>query len=242
MRFLTSIIILALVGSGANAAPTILNGSFENGSVDPGKSVLLATGDATTITNWKVVGGNVDYVRTAWKASDGFRTVDLSGTGPGGILQTVHGLTSGLSYQVSFDLSGTYDGSIGPRSSPNRMTVSVTGGTPQSYSYNQNNTVENMLYGRQVFTFVANDKLTVLRFSGLDSGNYGAVLDNVAITQASAARSGFAGDRLFRAASNDSFLGSADGAVPEPAIWALMIGGFGLVGSAMRRREVSIAA
>jgi hypothetical protein len=31
-------------------------------------------------------------------------------------------------------------------------------------------------------------------------------------------------------------------AVPEPASWALMIAGFGLVGTAMRRRKVAIAA
>ena len=32
------------------------------------------------------------------------------------------------------------------------------------------------------------------------------------------------------------FLDSAVTAVPEPAAWALMIGGFGLVGAASRRR------
>lgn len=31
-------------------------------------------------------------------------------------------------------------------------------------------------------------------------------------------------------------------AVPEPATWAMMIGGFGLAGAAMRRRPVSLAA
>jgi len=35
--------------------------------------------------------------------------------------------------------------------------------------------------------------------------------------------------------------GEAPGAVPEPASWALMIAGFGLVGIAMRRRQVSIS-
>jgi len=30
--------------------------------------------------------------------------------------------------------------------------------------------------------------------------------------------------------------------VPEPAAWTLMIGGFGLVGSAMRRRSVAVTA
>ena len=34
---------------------------------------------------------------------------------------------------------------------------------------------------------------------------------------------------------------SVSGAVPEPASWALMIGGFGLAGAAMRRHKVSVA-
>lgn len=32
------------------------------------------------------------------------------------------------------------------------------------------------------------------------------------------------------------------GAVPEPATWAMMIGGFGLTGFAMRRRQAAVAA
>ncbi|MBM6577877.1 PEPxxWA-CTERM sorting domain-containing protein [Microvirga sp. SRT01] len=40
---------------------------------------------------------------------------------------------------------------------------------------------------------------------------------------------------------NDSttFSGTISGAVPEPATWAMMIGGIGMVGGAMRRRRVS---
>ena len=34
---------------------------------------------------------------------------------------------------------------------------------------------------------------------------------------------------------------SADGVIPEPATWAMMISGFGLVGSALRRRRAAIA-
>ena len=33
----------------------------------------------------------------------------------------------------------------------------------------------------------------------------------------------------------------AAGAVPEPASWAMMLGGFGLVGGAMRRRKAKIS-
>ena len=41
-----------------------------------------------------------------------------------------------------------------------------------------------------------------------------------------------------------SFGGQLDftvAAVPEPATWSLMIGGFGLLGAAMRRRRVSVS-
>ena len=31
-------------------------------------------------------------------------------------------------------------------------------------------------------------------------------------------------------------------AVPEPASWALMLGGFGMIGGVMRRRKVTFAA
>lgn len=37
----------------------------------------------------------------------------------------------------------------------------------------------------------------------------------------------------------NQILASASGAVPEPASWALMIGGFGLVGAALRRRSTA---
>jgi hypothetical protein len=42
----------------------------------------------------------------------------------------------------------------------------------------------------------------------------------------------------YEAGAFDSFaIGAVGGAVPEPASWALMIGGFGFIGAAMRRRR-----
>jgi hypothetical protein len=35
----------------------------------------------------------------------------------------------------------------------------------------------------------------------------------------------------------DATIGDPTAAVPEPATWAMMVGGFGLIGSAMRRRQ-----
>lgn len=42
--------------------------------------------------------------------------------------------------------------------------------------------------------------------------------------------------------TNGSFAYDAASAVPEPATWGLMIAGFGLIGTAMRRRRVAVAA
>lgn len=44
------------------------------------------------------------------------------------------------------------------------------------------------------------------------------------------------------AAFNDITTSGATGAIPEPASWAMMIAGFGLVGATMRRRRTAIAA
>ncbi|MEI6487033.1 MAG: PEPxxWA-CTERM sorting domain-containing protein [Sphingomonadales bacterium] len=51
----------------------------------------------------------------------------------------------------------------------------------------------------------------------------------------------------FKAASVGSFAGAEDfgpggGGVPEPASWAMMLGGFGLVGASARRRRVAVVA
>jgi len=47
---------------------------------------------------------------------------------------------------------------------------------------------------------------------------------------------------IYGPTSSEAFtLTSANGGVPEPASWALMLGGFGLVGGAMRRRRTSVA-
>lgn len=42
--------------------------------------------------------------------------------------------------------------------------------------------------------------------------------------------------------TNYAFIDDGIGAVPEPATWALMIGGFGLVGAAARRRRTAATA
>ena len=66
----------------------------------------------------------------------------------------------------------------------------------------------NMGWKNYTYSFVAASSSTTLSFASKDATSFGAALDNVSVA-----------------------------AVPEPATWAMMILGFGLVGGSMRRRR-----
>ncbi|MBT2189325.1 PEP-CTERM sorting domain-containing protein [Sphingobium sp. H33] len=57
-------------------------------------------------------------------------------------------------------------------------------------------------------------------------------LDRIVVTGASKDPAGY---------GYDDFTFQLAGTIPEPSSWALMIGGFGLVGMAMRRRSARVA-
>src|SRR5262249_6034885 len=59
--------------------PPCVNGSFEEGSVDPGAWFSRLGPGSTQITGWQVAGAAVDYTGTLWQASKGVRSVDLDG-------------------------------------------------------------------------------------------------------------------------------------------------------------------
>ncbi|MFS0738151.1 choice-of-anchor C family protein [Sphingomonas sp. 1P06PA] len=135
----------------------------------------------------------------------------------------------------SFDLSGNGIGSISqtfdtiagltynvtfdlagnPAGDPATKTLltMATGGSTQTDTFTVTgaNTLANMGWQTFSYSFVAQSASSTLTFSSDTATAFGPALDNVTVT-----------------------------AVPEPAAWALMIGGFGLVGGAMRRRVTKI--
>ena len=65
------------------------------------------------------------------------------------------------------------------------------------------------------FNYIADSTSTVIRFTGTNAGPWGMALDDVSFSP---------------------------GAIPEPASWAMLLAGFGLVGFAARRRRRTVTA
>ena len=95
-----------------------------------------------------------------------------------------------------------------------KSTIVSAGGPGTTYTFDTTgDSIPGLDWKQYSYSFTATGSSSTLSFAAGDSGPFGAALDNVSVT----------------------------GAVPEPAQWALMIGGFGLVGAASRRRRLAVA-
>lgn len=205
-----ALLCAGLVAGTANAA-TIINGSFEMGT-DPGASFTTLTAGSDAITGWQVGGFGVDYIGGYWQASDGVRSVDLSGTNAGSVWQNFE-TEVGQTYTVQFDLSGNPDAGVATKIA----VVSISGSLPEVklYEVTAANSRENMNWQTYTYTFTAFASTSTLTFASADYSPYGPALDNVSILEDG---------------------GGAGSTVPEPSTWAMLIIGFGLVGVSARKR------
>lgn len=139
------------------------------------------------------------------------------------IYQTLTGLTVGKQYDVSFNWAGAQQSGYSGTTTDN-WTV-YWGADLTHYVSQQTATVTDQSHGftgwmAQTFTFTATGTSQVLGFMATGTPNGQppfALLDDVSVTDHIAA------------------------AVPEPASWAMMIAGFGLVGASLRKRRGATA-
>jgi choice-of-anchor C domain-containing protein len=166
---------LTLAGRPIHAA-SFSNGSFELGP-EPGEFLTLSTG-STAIPGWLVLGNSIDYIGSTWQASDGSRSIDLSGQGVGRIEQTFDTIL-GTTYQVLFDLAGN------PAGTPveKLLRVAATGGTAQDYSFDTTGkTLTAMGWQTTAYSFTATSPSTTLLFTSLTNTAFGPALDNVRVS------------------------------------------------------------
>lgn len=173
-----SAVVIASSAGSALAAPVNSNGSFETG-VAPGVFTTLVGVNNTNITDWTVDSGSVDYIGSYWMASDGTRSLDMTGFSSGTVSQTFPTVI-GHTYEVSFDMAGN------PAGFPleKHLDVSV-GGAPESFTFDvTGKTLVDMGWETNTYEFTATSTSTTLSFASQDAGFFGAALDNVVVTDA----------------------------------------------------------
>ena len=191
MRYLTPSVVVALLtlllATSQTASAQIVNGSFESATIPNQNQVPVGS---TAITGWVVVNGPLDYDGSippdnpaiGVTPDDGDHCLDLGGTpGEGGIEQSFS-TVPGVSYLLSFALSGNPT-QIGE--SNNKTMRVIVGAVTQDYAYNvalKGNTRQDMRWEHDALSFTATDSTTTLRFvSTMGSVFTGPELDNVSV-------------------------------------------------------------
>lgn len=167
-----------LLTSAALAGPSIVtNGSFEEGPYVNGSGyITIPNGHpATAITGWTAIT-SIDYIGGYWTASEGVRSVDLSGTRAGGVSQTLT-TTPGELYAIEFDLAGN------PVGGPTIKTIQISAaGASETFTFDiTGKTRTAMAWETKQWLFTAMDTETVITFASLTAGGYGPALDNVKV-------------------------------------------------------------
>lgn len=202
--------IMASIGAPASAEQ-LVNGGFET------PTGYFTTYSGTQIPGWTVTANNVDiasnaiYGANSAYAYEGVQWLDLVGTGRSGAIGQTFATTVGTVYQLSFAYANN------PDFTPASANVAVMGLTTLLAASITHADSTRTTAGWTIYTgnFTADSANATLSFTDTSHNqNAGVYLDAVSV-QALAT------------------------AVPEPATWAMMIAGFGLIGGATRRNRTS---
>ena len=225
----TALSAVAFSSAPATAANLLVNGGFEAPAIN---TFFQNYGSGSTaITGWTVDAftpfggstGNVDIVDGAFTpggpspANEGTQFLDLVGFGTVGSIYQTFNTVAGQNYKVVFAYShNLFGGDPSASAVAGVYDAAFAGGTAnlllpfQAFSHNTG-TAQNLDWRTLAFSFTATGAQSTLAFGNSAGGtNAGVLLDSVSVS------------------------------VPEPASWALMISGFGLVGGAMRKRRTTV--
>ena len=163
----------------------VINGSFEvPDTAEGGFSALVAGND--TLTGWVITGTGVTVIDN-WDNGGGMDPAPvgsageqflqlqthLNGSGAGTISQTL-ATESGATYQLSFDYSGIFPGTL------ETTIIYTVGGVAQTVDLTLID--GQVLWANETVEFTATDDATELSFTGeLVGGFWGASIDNVSV-------------------------------------------------------------
>lgn len=204
--------LLSLTALSAFAVPvTIENPSFELPTSQANFNTVFTGGSG--IPGWSVSAGSVDHIAKLWQASDGLRSVDMSGSSAGTLQQGIWIPSAGL-LNISFDLAGNPGGT---GTSIKTLQVSLLGSTTAS----------------QVFTFDAALTSTTDMGWVTSTAWFDVPVSGTYILQFASLTPGLSGPALDNVSASISANGSAN--VPDPGATLLMLGmGLAAVGAVRR--------
>jgi choice-of-anchor C domain-containing protein len=190
MLIVIFVTVSIVIGLGMRAeASLVTNGSFEDvtGSFQATYQgyafmrLFASDSTATAISGWTVTQASVDWVDVGlWDASDGTKSLDLSGdVGAYGKIVVTQDLatTPGQEYLLRFDMAANPDGP------PTVKHLLVTlGSDQQAFTFDDTGkSDQNMGWTEESMSFVAGGQLTTLAFESTDNSGYGPAIDNVRV-------------------------------------------------------------
>ena len=237
MKYVILGCVAALASGAANAAEFVQNGDFENVTGITRSSEFGASHIGQAVDGWRSDQANAfnliffsanettdadtrfgehgQYLWSSPASPNGGKFVALDGDTDynGALTQMITGLTIGASYTLTFDWAA---GQYADRTGDTTEKLVVDFGDDSFTTATLNNPSQGFTGWFSVtHTFTATSTSQLLSFLSIGTPNGMppvALLDSV----------------------------SLQGSVPEPASWAMFIAGFGLIGSAARRRRANV--
>lgn len=235
-RIASAAAIIWAVGlaTGAQAGNILINGDFETGNY-AGWSVYTQAGSSGSVSIAPNNGGASPLSSSPYRFNLAggrfFSITDQNGPGSYSLIQGFT-LAAAAVVTIQFDMFAN-----------DQAGIVLSNGRDYTGGPNQNAVVDLLWGGVDPFTDAASDIVAILYGPGADDLNGNPNL----WTRYSKTMTLGAGSYMLRFAETDNQLFFQQGvdnvsvSIPEAATWALMVGGFVMVGAALRRHRTSIA-
>ncbi len=174
-------LVLLLLCVGTVSANLVSNGGFEN----PVFSTQITTLTGSELSGWTIDKGNIQLIKNIyWESPEGTQSIDLSGTMPGNIRQTIN-TEPGAMYTLTFRMAGNPDGNNKDLGYEQKELEVYWDGTPISPTYTFDSTGKTRdSMGWILVTIpnlIATKSTTEIGFVTKSPGPYGVALDDISV-------------------------------------------------------------
>jgi choice-of-anchor C domain-containing protein len=175
-------LVLFLVCVGTVSANLVTNGGFES----PAYQNQITTLTGSQLSGWTIDKGDVQVIKnTFWTPAEGIQSLDMSGTTPGNIRQTIS-TEPGATYTMTFRMAGNPDGNGKGLGYELKELEVYWDGTAISPTYTFDTTGKSRASMGWVLVTIPNLKATkstteIAFVTKAPAGAYGIALDDISV-------------------------------------------------------------